>query len=361
MTRDTDRERRLDAILTAAEGDAGAVRAAARQIQQRDGGLAADLRLVAQLHETMPARAEIDAARLRVGQRLTRDIFGAPPDEGAAAYRLRPLRRSEPPETILARDIAEHTRAITTPSLAPTAPGMPPRALYGRRRSQWRRALLATATAAGLFLAIGGGVTAASAQSMPESPLYSIKRAEESILLALPLSDDSRAEALGMVAQRRLGEAQSEASEFHDAEVSTLLNDYSGDMRQLIMLAASVNERGGDDSNIMTQIAKVMDAEQAIEQRAAAQGLTAFSQALSATTDNIAATLKQHHIDLPGANGDNGKDNGKGHGDPPKATPPAGNATPTVGPTPTAPGSGGTHGGSGHGNGNGRTTGDSAG
>jgi uncharacterized protein DUF5667 len=356
MAPDIDRERRLDAIITVAEGDVGAVRAAARQIQGRDGDLAADLRLIARLRETAPIRVEIDAARLRVGQRLTRDIF-ASAGAGEAEYPLRPLRRSEPRETETIPAQARTARASTVPSLTPTLPGTLPGASYGRRRSRWRRAVLTATAAAALFLAVGGGVTAASAQSLPDSPLYGVKRAEESILLALPLSDDLHAEALGMIAQRRLDEAEAEASQLHDTEVTVLLSDYNGDMRQLIMLAANVSARGGDDSNITAQIAKILASAQAIQQDAAAHGLTAFSKALGATADNIAATLTEQHIKLPGMNGSNGQNNGKGHGVPPKATP-------TVGPTPTPPGSSGTHdgggNGSGHGNGSSRSPNDSS-
>ena len=336
-----DREGQFNSILDSAEGDADSLLFAARQIERRDADLSANLHLLAQLRQTAPSRAEIDKARLRVGQRLTRDIFADPDDVGAQERALRQLRLSEPPETAVYPAISmRDATSAPTPSASPT-----PTLAYPKRTFTRRRVIMGTAAAAALFLALSAGLTAASAQSLPESPLYNVKLAEESILLAFPQSDNTRAQTLSMIAERRLMEAQAEANAHHDSEATTLLSQYNGDMRQLIMLAASVNQQHGDSSAITAQIAQVIQTQQTIQLAAAAQGDSTFTQALSDSAATVSVTLKKQNVTLPGANGNAGQNNGKGHGG-------VSSATPTIGPTPTPPGSSGSH-SHGHGNGNG--------
>ncbi len=333
-----DRERQFDTILDVADSDTEALLAASRQIQRNDPEMGANLRLIAMLRGITPDKAEIDTARLRIGQRLTRDILADPDEVDTQKHGLRPLRLSEPPEIALSRaetggDSA--SAAVESVSRSPIA--------GARRMSTRRRIILGAVAAAALLLALGAGLTTASAQSLPESPLYGVKRAEESILLALSMSDDARAQTLGMIAERRLLEAQAEDGERHEAEVAILLGQYNDDMRQLIMLAASVNAHHGDSSAITAQIAQVLQMQQDIQRAATAQGDRAFMKALNDSAAAIAATLRAENVTLPNANDAAGQNNGKNHD--------VATATPTFGPTPTTPGSSGSHShGNGHGN-----------
>jgi hypothetical protein len=327
-----DRERQFDSILDASMGSGDMLLAAARQIQPRDAEMSTNLRLIALLHETAPAKSEIDAARLRIGQRLTREIFVDPSDEEAQKRAIRPLRLSEPPETPLYPTESNITTATSIPAQA--VPRMVARLIWTPRR---RRVLIGAVAAATLFLALGVGLSTASAQSLPDSPLYSVKRTEESILLSLPVGDSTHAQMLSMVAQRRLAEALAETKARHDTEAQTLLSQYNDDMRQLIMLAASVNAKNGDSSAIIAQITLTLQTQQSILRSAAAEGDTPFTQALKSSEATITATLKQQHITLPSINEVTGEDNGKGHNA-------VATTTPTIGPTPTAPGASGSHG-----------------
>lgn len=336
MIPEMDRERQFNDILDAAESDSEALLAAARQIERHDTEISADLHLLAQLLNVSPTRAEIDSARLRVGQRLTRDIFAGNGDQDSQKHALRPLRLSEPPDIIPTPDDPASARPLSAD--APRATILP------RRLPSMRRIIIGTVAAATLLLALGAGLTAASAQSLPESPLYSVKRAEETLLLAFPLNDSARAWALSMVAQRRLAEAQHEAINGNNAEATTLLSQYNDDMRSLIMLAAVVNARHGDSSAITTQILMLLQTQQTIQQSSIARSDSSFSRALNDSAATISATLLEQNVTLPNTKGSAGQNNGKGHGG---ATTP----TPTIGPTPTVPGSSGTH-SHGHGNGN---------
>ncbi len=359
MISDMDRERQFDDILDVASGDVEALLAAARQLERRDEKMSADLRLIAFLCETTPSKAEIDSARLRVGQRLTRDILAAPLDEDARKLALRPLRLSEPPETT--PDAVVSTRAAEPSSAGNTSPSIT--ASSPRMSRDWLRisqsVIFWAVAAATLFLALGMGLTLASAQSLPESPLYGIKRAEEAIMLALPLDANARAQTLGMIAIRRLQEAQAEASAHHDAQAKALLSQYNDDMRQLIMLAASVKAQHGDSGAITAQIAQALQAQQAIQQSAVTTSDTTFKQALANSSAAIATSLQQQNISLPSANsgaGPNGGDNPGGVTGTPTASP-----TPTTSPTPTASPTPSSHGhGHGHGHGSANPSGSSA-
>ncbi len=336
MIPEMDRERQFDSILDAAENDGEALIAAARQIERRDAEVSADLRLLAQLLNVAPSRGEIDSARLRVGQRLTHDIFASNGNEDAQKHALRTLRLSEPPEPILTPVESASETASTTST--PRAARIP------RRMPRMRRIFIGTAAAAALLLAFGVGLTAASAQSLPESPLYGIKRAEESFLLALPLSDSARAWTLSMAAQRRLVEAQSEAIAGHNTEALALLRQYDEDMQSLIMLAASINAQHGDSSAVTEQILVILQMQQTIQQSTIEFKDSVFSQALKDSAATITATLQEQNVTLPSTKSGAGQNSGKSHSG--TATP-----TPTIGPTPTPPGSSGTH-GHGHGHGN---------
>lgn len=329
MTSDADRERQLDAILSKADGDADMPRAASREVQERDADLDADLRLLARLRILEPARQELDDARLRVGQRLTREILAAPGEAEPWWRPFRALRLSAPPK------VDPPANAVTPAEPTPVTMNSSP-ALRSNRRAILRRLTVAAAAAAILLVSFVAGMSALSAQSLPESPLYGVKRAEEAALLSLPMDNNARAETIGMIAQRRLGEAVAEANAHRNREALSLLNQYTSAVRQLISLAAGVAAQGGDTSAITSQIEQALRAAQIAQQSAYQQGQTSFSQALTVSELNVTSSLQQAHVSIPASSGQNGT--GGAHGQPTSTipTPTDVASTPTVTPTSTA-------------------------
>ena len=327
MISDMDRPQMFNDILDAAEGDPEALRAAARQMSTHDGELAEDLHLAALLRDVAPARSEVDSARLHIGQLLTREILADPASDEARHIPFRPLRLSEPPnfagEPVASAETAPDSARPATQAASPTrAPG-------AWRLSQ-RRTVASGAAAAALFLALTVGLSIAAADSLPDSPLYGLKRGEETVLLTLPLDENTHARALGMVALRRLTEAQAEARAHHDTQATALLTQYSGDMVQLITLAATIQAHKQDSSAVTAQISQLVQAQSIVMQSAPALGDSAFSAALSSSVTIVQATLAQQHVNVPGMNGQNP---GKDHSGQPTPTP-----SPTQSPTPTPSG-----------------------
>ena len=348
MTSDADRERQLDAILSKAEGNADMLPAASREIREHDTILEADLHLLARLRTLEPARQELDDARLRVGQRLTREVLAAPGEAEPWWRPFRELRLSEPPK------IDPPTTAATPAEPTPMAVIAPP-ARRANRRAILRRLTIATAAAAVLLVAFVSGISALSAQSLPESPLYGVKRAEEAALLSLPMDNNARAETIGMIAQRRLSEAAAESNAHRNREALSLLNQYTSAVHQLISLAVGVSGQGGDTSVITFQIEQALRAAQVAQQSANQQGQTTFSQALTVTESNVTTSLQQAHVSLPASSGQTGT--GDGHNQPTGTIPtptsefssPTTTATPSATPQPTPTGNHGLHRHNGHG------------
>jgi hypothetical protein len=372
MSLGTDRERQFDDILDAAGGDSNALRDAARRVARHDLELSADLDFVARLSGIMPSRAEIDSARLAVGQRLASAILAGAGEEAARNGARKQLRRSEPEPYRPGHDGGSQAASAsaggalipptTTTKITSTEPiqrtSSPPAALPRRAVTRGRVFLSAVAAVIAL-IALGAALTALSASSLPESPLYSVKRAEESVLLAFPLDGASQARVLSMVALRRLTEAQDEAIVGRDREAEILLDQFNDDVRQMIRIAAKASGNASERRAITMQIANVLKVQDVVRNEAQTRGNAAFSQALSASAVALATTLQQSNVTLPSADNNSSQyPNGSSGGMTPQpnatpATPSPGgpNASPSPSPgqpTPTVcPGHGKGHGGSG--------------
>ncbi|MDI6717323.1 MAG: DUF5667 domain-containing protein [Actinomycetota bacterium] len=75
-------------------------------------------------------------------------------------------------------------------------------------RTIYKRALFVSSVAAAALIILAGGLIYASADSLPGSPLYGVKRAVESIQLALTFDSKSKAKLYREFAQRRIDEAR---------------------------------------------------------------------------------------------------------------------------------------------------------
>jgi hypothetical protein len=342
MVHDMERQRQFNDILDAADGNAGALITAASMLDERDAAMAANLRLIAQLRQIAPPRSEIESARLRIGQRVTREVFGDISDEDARMAPLRSLRLSEPPAPddqsladLLNKARAHAARAHAAPAHTLTGAHV---SAVGPRNPLWRhvrkRAAMGAFAAATLLLALGVGLSYASADSLPGSPLYGLKRGEESLMLVMPQSVESHARTLSMIAVRRLVEAQAESRAHHDTQAKMLLQQYNDAMNQLIGLAATIKSQHGDNSVVTAQILQVLAVQATIQQTTIYTNDPVFASALENSVAQVQRALDQSHIATPNANGAN-PNSEKDHGNQPNSAP---TPSPTVAPTsaPTA-------------------------
>ncbi|MBI3953981.1 MAG: hypothetical protein HY330_05660, partial [Chloroflexi bacterium] len=106
------------------------------------------------------------------------------------------------------------------------------RRLAGRRgwaRGLWRSPRWAAAAAAALVVALlagaGSGTVAASASSVPNEPLYGVKRKAEAVRLFFSLGEDSKATVYADLADRRLVEMASMTEAGRPREVELLGQD----------------------------------------------------------------------------------------------------------------------------------------
>ncbi|HZC08135.1 MAG TPA: DUF5667 domain-containing protein [Ktedonobacterales bacterium] len=356
---DLRRARLFDTLLDEIEQWRVSPNAQTHRAAEHDEGVAADLALIEALGETQPAREEAQFARARIGRRLDElmrvEPMGAEaarphPHDARAWARARLRALTAPPAAVRASARATNSsHAVEDEGDAVVEVGR----VWLRRAAPLVAALLL------VFFASLAGASAASAQALPESPLYSIKRGEESVLLALSWGDVSKGQTLTMVASHRLVEAAAEADQGHANEAHALLGEFDSAFSQLIDLGAHARASHEDTSTFVRALQTTLETEQAIAAHASTHGQTAFAQAASMSVKAAAAHMRSVGFTPPstpgGANGNShanghGAGNGNGSGNPqqtpgaqashtPRPTPSGGNPngqkpTPTTG-TPT--------------------------
>lgn len=301
MSSRMERERQFDDILDAAEGDTDALRDAALRARRHDPELGDQLTLIAQLTALKPSRAEVSDARLRIGQRLASAILAGAGEDAALSQPHRQLRLSEPEAFQPDRPdfVNERTLANVVPTLAAGAAPPLVTPIARRNMSPSRRRLAMSALAIAALVIFIAGLTALSVSSLPESPLYGVKRTEEAALLALPLDHVSRVQVLSMVALRRLTEADDESEAGRESRATELIHEFSSGVQQMIMIALSPQNDATVRQVIAQQIADVMQAQTNVRQNAIRRGDTTFSKALSASQTTIQTNLQLNHITLP--------------------------------------------------------------
>lgn len=115
-------------------------------------------------------------------------------------------------------------------------------AAKGRRRApsfHWQRRWATVATALLLVFALGGGTIFASANSMPNDPLYSVKLASEQLQLTFTLSAIDKAKLHAKFADKRVQEMAKAAEEGEAEDVDVLSQRLISHLEKVKLLAAS--------------------------------------------------------------------------------------------------------------------------
>lgn len=312
---DENQQARLfDALLSDAEKWNTAPRAQARRAADTDDVVAEDLSLIVSLREVRLPRSETEFARARVGQRLANMMQaepGPPPVVGRVQSARAWLRAVTAPPARAAR-----VTAPQRPQDQRDQRGAP--AAYSPIGATLRRAAAFAAVAMVAACVSLAGASVASAHALPESPLYGVKRAEETTLLALAWNDESKGQTLAMIANHRLTEAAAEADQRRNTEARALLGEFDTAMGKLIDLTAHAQAIHEDSSDLASAVQATLEAERNTAAQAAAHGETAFAEAANASMRAAKAHIQQAGIELPGKSGQNngnkgsGQNNGKG-------------------------------------------------
>jgi uncharacterized protein DUF5667 len=156
-------------------------------------------------------------------------------------------------------------------------------------RGQWSSAALRWATAAALVVVLllaGVGIAAASNDSLPGDPLYSVKRAGEAVQLFMT-PPSARASAYAMLAQRRLGEitAISKRSNVDPDGFTYLLSDLTSETEAAL---TSVEDTAPEQqAEILSTLVTMAEQQQAVlamvQASAPPQAQTGLERALEAS------------------------------------------------------------------------------
>ncbi|HEX2347197.1 MAG TPA: DUF5667 domain-containing protein [Ktedonobacterales bacterium] len=315
---DLRRERLFDSLLSAGDHWHMPLDAQAERAADTDAGVAEDLALLAQLRALQTGREETEFARARIARQLDELLYAEPMGAEAAQpldahdwmrSRLRALTAPPADELAAARRSAERQAADRAARLA-------------RRQAITRVVAGHTATLVGaallLVCATLTGVSAAAARALPESPLYAVKRAEETTLLAISWGDVSRGQTLNMIANHRLTEAASEADLHRIPEAHSLLHQFDSTFTELITLTRHAQAQHEDTSSLTSGIQATVVSEQSIGATASAHGEVSFAAAVTSSAQSAMTQMQAAGIGTnPGHSHDhsnNGNHNGAGNG-----------------------------------------------
>lgn len=159
----------------------------------------------------------------------------------------------------LLRTAAQGRRALGTPqpSLGARAAGKGRLLTALGARRQPRRSLLPVRGwalgAASLLLALflGSGTVLASFQSLPEQPLYSVKKAVEQVELALAPSTESQAHTLVRHSEKRLKEIEALENRGQRPAAEALRQVLNRQLVKAQAMAVAVEQRGGNGTAVL--------------------------------------------------------------------------------------------------------------
>jgi hypothetical protein len=347
---DLRRERLFDSLLSAGDRWHLTLNTQAERAADADAGVAEDLALLAHMRALQTGREETEFARARIARQLDElmraEPLGAEPARPPDAHewkraRMRALTAPPADEVAAARQRAERREAERE-------------ARRTRRQAIMGIVTGRAATLVGALLLLAccalAGVSAAAARALPESPLYTVKRAEETTLLALSWGDGSRGQTLNLIANHRLGEAATEADLQRLVEARSLLSQFDSTFTELIALTRHAQALHEDTSALTSGIQATVASEQSIGATANAHGEASFATAVTTSAQSAMTQMQAAGISVS-TNPNHGHDhqgngNGNGNGNP------HGSGTPGLTPTPKP-----THAPRGNGNGNGNGNG----
>jgi Domain of unknown function (DUF5667)/Putative zinc-finger len=237
-----------------------------------DDALSLDERAAVQRHVQGCARCMLELKRLSQLNGILQSLAPAPP-ASFAAFWLRLRAR------------------LPRPAASLRAGGFVP----------GRRAALAFALASVVALALGTGAFAAET-SLPDSPLYGLKRAEEQVRLALTFAPQARLEFDVQIANERLREARAMTGLGKTALATASLRDFNRVLREITPRLSNADLAAFQlQLTALQQVSNVHQSD--------ASGLIASQLGLSGEP-----TPSSSQAGDAQANGNDGTDNGKGNG-----------------------------------------------
>jgi hypothetical protein len=225
-----------------------------------DPDLAASLGLAHELRQVSAEAAEIDAARARVWQTIEPAVYNDDNRSTASQYSRSPVTH--------------------------------------RQKTTWLVAALCAAMLA-LTLASTWTLTAASASALPGSPLYALKRADETFQLRLAWSSQVRSEVLARIALHRLTEARAEADQHDTSQALELVRESDTATQELISLVVAAHRQNQIDAVTDNALATTLRAESVALQQAHNDGQTLLAQALTTAVAVQQQALVDSDLDVP--------------------------------------------------------------
>jgi len=191
-------------------------------------------------------------------------------------HRLDPASRSRMRHTVLA-------------ALAPAKPTLADRlygvfALIGKPAPMLVRALVVGVVAVGML----GGATVASADSLPDDPLYAVKLAGEQLRLAIAVNPADRAAVELSIAEHRLDEAERLAAIGREDDAIIATASYGSSLADAAADLASVES---SDSGTAALVAQLQTSLITSQQRVAATAARLAADPRTVTTAQILGTV----------------------------------------------------------------------
>lgn len=119
---------------------------------------------------------------------------------------------------------------------------------------QWRQAFASAMAILVAVVLIGGGTVVASAESLPDHPLYPVKRAVESARLLLAVSPQSKAALRVEFASRRLNEAMAVAQKGQPDQAKELIQEYSSELLSAVVTLEKAAAQGASVSDVSSEL-----------------------------------------------------------------------------------------------------------
>lgn len=253
------------------------------------------------LHDIQAGKATVDGCLARYP-----DVAGElePLLHMAAEIMATPAVRPSP---LFVKATRERLLKLPAPETAPGAirPGLSPQRWLSELRALWptwqrRQAFVGVMAFLLAVVLIGGGTVVASAQSMPDHPLYPIKRVVENARLRLALSPATKAILHVEFAYRRLTEAVVVAEKGQPEQAKHLIQEYGSELLSAVGTLEDAAAQGTSVSQISSELrGRVAGQQMTVENARAALPSDAVNSALG-VTQQVDAALTELTRGRPG-------------------------------------------------------------
>jgi len=143
---------------------------------------------------------------------------------------------------------------------------------------------------------LGWTVSVAAASALPGSPLYALKRTQESVALAIAPSDQTRGDVLLTIAENRLNEARSAAESGHTSEAKSLVAEFDGTMQQAIALAARMRAHHEPTSKFLSGIDATLNEVSLLIDSSGSSAMAEFSRSLTFAHLHETNAMSSQHL-----------------------------------------------------------------